>query len=59
MSSEFRSIEPRPLLQELTGLGLPFCKLAVERMGGRITLASQPGETLFAVILAAQVPAVP
>jgi signal transduction histidine kinase len=42
-----------------TGLGLPFCKLAVERMGGRITLASQPGETVFAVILPAQAPAVP
>jgi signal transduction histidine kinase len=36
-----------------TGLGLPFCKLAVDRMGGRITLASRPGETVFAVTLPA------
>jgi len=34
-----------------TGLGLPFCKLAVERMGGRIALTSRPGETVFAVTL--------
>jgi len=40
-----------------TGLGLPFCKLAVERMGGRITLASQPGETVFAVTLPTAAPA--
>jgi signal transduction histidine kinase len=26
-----------------TGLGLPFCNLAVERMGGRIALTSRPG----------------
>lgn len=37
-----------------TGLGLPFCKLAVERMGGTIALASGPGETRFAVTLKAQ-----
>jgi signal transduction histidine kinase len=36
-----------------TGLGLPFCKLAVERMGGRIALTSRPGETVFAVTLPA------
>jgi signal transduction histidine kinase len=36
-----------------TGLGLPFCKLAVERMGGRIALTSRPGETVFAVTLSA------
>ncbi|HJQ85630.1 MAG TPA: protoglobin domain-containing protein [Candidatus Binatia bacterium] len=37
-----------------TGLGLPFCKLAVERMGGRITLASTPGvSTAFTVTLPA------
>jgi signal transduction histidine kinase len=37
-----------------TGLGLPFCKLAVERMGGRITLASTTGVcTTFTVTLPA------
>ena len=40
-----------------TGLGLPFCKLAVERMGGRIALTSRPGETVFTVTLPAQGPA--
>jgi signal transduction histidine kinase len=35
-----------------TGLGLPFCKLAVERMGGRIALASTDGtSTVFTVTL--------
>jgi signal transduction histidine kinase len=35
-----------------TGLGLPFCKLAVEQMGGHISLTSTPGDfTLFAVTL--------
>ena len=35
-----------------TGLGLPFCKLAVEQMGGRIALTSTPGDfTVFAVTL--------
>jgi signal transduction histidine kinase len=35
-----------------TGLGLPFCKLATERMGGRIALTSTPTEeTRFAVTL--------
>ncbi len=35
-----------------TGLGLPFCKLAVELMGGRIAASSTPGgETTFAVTL--------
>jgi signal transduction histidine kinase len=35
-----------------TGLGLPFCKLAIERMGGRISLASTPGvSTAFTVSL--------
>lgn len=37
-----------------TGLGLPFCKLAVERMGGRIALTSRPGETVFSVTLVIQ-----
>ncbi len=37
-----------------TGLGLPFCKLAVERMGGEIALVSGPGETAFAVTLKAR-----
>ncbi len=37
-----------------TGLGLPFCRLAVERMGGRIELESVPGdETAFRVTLPA------
>src|SRR5262245_15074826 len=40
-----------------TGLGLPFCKLAVERMGGRIALTSRPGETVFAVTLPTHGPA--
>lgn len=36
------------------GLGLPFCKLAVERMGGRITLASSAAvSTVFTVTLPA------
>jgi signal transduction histidine kinase len=42
-----------------TGLGLAFCKLAVERMGGRIALTSGPGETVFAVTLPARDPAAP
>ena len=38
-----------------TGLGLPFCKLAIERMGGSIQLTSSPGtHTVFAVALPAQ-----
>ncbi len=37
-----------------TGLGLPFCKLAVERMGGRIALMSTGGtSTVFTVTLPA------
>jgi signal transduction histidine kinase len=35
-----------------TGLGLPFCKLAIERMGGQIALRSTPGmATVFSVTL--------
>ena len=56
---KFRSVrrsatdEPSPD----TGLGLAFCRLAVECMGGTITLASEPGvETTFAVVLPAVVP---
>ena len=38
-----------------TGLGLPFCKLAVERMGGSLALASAPGfATVFSVTLPAR-----
>jgi signal transduction histidine kinase len=36
-----------------TGLGLPFCRLATEAMGGRIALTSVPGATTFAVTLPA------
>jgi signal transduction histidine kinase len=36
-----------------TGLGLAFCRLAVERMGGEITLRSRPGKTIFSVTLPA------
>jgi signal transduction histidine kinase len=42
-----------------TGLGLPFCKLAVEHMGGRIAISSRAGETVFAVTLPAYDPATP
>ncbi len=41
------------------GLGLAFCKLAVELMGGRIALTSRPGETVFVVTLPARDPAAP
>jgi PAS domain S-box-containing protein len=40
---KFRTVRGDPSAD--TGLGLPFCKLAVERMDGRIALASTPGET--------------
>jgi protein-histidine pros-kinase len=37
-----------------TGLGLPFCKLAVERMGGTMRLTSRAGgPTVFAITLPA------
>jgi signal transduction histidine kinase len=40
-----------------TGLGLPFCRLAVERMGGRISLESNSQETIFTVTLPSAPPA--
>ncbi len=33
------------------GLGLPICKTVVERHGGGITFSSQPGRTVFTVVL--------
>jgi signal transduction histidine kinase len=50
---KFRSLRSDPGVD--TGLGLPFCRLAVERMGGSIALSSTPGEgTVFAIRLPAQ-----
>lgn len=51
---KFRSVRRSPTAEPSadTGLGLPFCKLAVELMGGRIGVASTPGEeTAFWVSL--------
>ena len=51
---KFRSVRRSPTSAPVsdTGLGLPFCKLAVELMGGRIGVASKPGEeTTFWVSL--------
>jgi signal transduction histidine kinase len=51
---KFRSVRRSPTSAPLsdTGLGLPFCKLAVELMGGRIGVESRPGEeTVFWVAL--------
>ena len=51
---KFRSVRRSPTSEPAadTGLGLPFCKLAVELMGGTITVASAPGEeTAFSVSL--------
>jgi len=40
-----------------TGLGLPFCRLAVQRMGGRIGVESAPGTgTVFSVVLPVHAP---
>jgi signal transduction histidine kinase len=51
---KFRSVRRSPTSPPVsdTGLGLPFCKLAVELMGGRIGVDSTPGEqTTFWVSL--------
>jgi signal transduction histidine kinase len=51
---KFRSVRRSPASAPAadTGLGLPFCKLAVELMGGRIGVRSVPGaETTFWVSL--------
>jgi PAS domain S-box-containing protein len=51
---KFGSVRRSPTSEPVTdtGLGLPFCKLAVERMGGTIHLTSQAGgPTVFAVTL--------
>ena len=53
----FEKFQSRPSASEApgdTGLGLPFCKLAVEAMDGRIGLDGSPGdETVFWVLLPA------
>ena len=51
---KFRSVQRSPASEPVsdTGLGLPFCKLAVELMGGSIGVESSPGEqTTFWVML--------
>jgi signal transduction histidine kinase len=51
---KFRSVQRSPTSEPAsdTGLGLPFCKLAVELMGGTIGVESTPGErTVFSVTL--------
>ena len=51
---KFRSVQRSPASEPVsdTGLGLPFCKLAVELMGGSIGVESSPGEqTTFWLML--------
>jgi signal transduction histidine kinase len=51
---KFRSVQRSPTSEPVadTGLGLPFCKLAVELMGGTIGVDSSPGvQTTFWVAL--------
>jgi signal transduction histidine kinase len=51
---KFRSVQRSPTSEPAadTGLGLPFCKLAVELMGGAIGVESSPGvQTTFSVAL--------
>ena len=51
---KFASIRRSPADEPFrdTGLGLPFCKLAVDQMGGRLDLESAPGEgSVFTVTL--------
>jgi signal transduction histidine kinase len=51
---KFRSVQRSPASEPVadTGLGLPFCKLAVELMGGTIGVDSSPGvQTTFWVAL--------
>jgi signal transduction histidine kinase len=51
---KFRSVQRSPTSEPVsdTGLGLPFCRLAVELMGGSIEVESTPGEqTTFSIAL--------
>jgi signal transduction histidine kinase len=56
---KFRTVRRSPTDDPATdtGLGLPFCKLAVERMGGTLALASSAEQTVFTVSLPAHVDA--